>query len=138
MRAVSPLFHLPAFRRGVIFIYSLALISAGLISEISVADEVKTKPTARHHQVNIVGFKFVPSELKVSKGDTITWINSDIAPHSVIIKGDAKELENIEITPILNSKQSATFTLVNGFNYQCGIHPSMKGKITLIPLENQK
>jgi len=86
----------------------------------------------KQHQITIVGFKFQPSELFVSKGDTIIWTNKDIAPHSIMLPNSNKL-----ISPVLQSEQSFTLKVDSGFNYICGIHPSMKGKIRLKkPLKN--
>ena len=37
---------------------------------------------AKNHMVEIRGFKFVPDTLAVAPGDTITWTNRDLAPHT--------------------------------------------------------
>jgi plastocyanin len=81
-----------------------------------------------HHQVVITGFKFVPEELKVSLGDTVTWINKDIVPHNVINSNNPKEAVSTDLL----SGEKYTFVVRDSLRYECGFHPSMKGKL-LIP-----
>lgn len=82
---------------------------------------------AVNHQVIITGFKFVPEELKVSIGDTVTWINEDIVPHNVI----NNKSKGVVSTDLL-SGEKYTFMVKSSLTYECGFHPSMKGKL-LVP-----
>ena len=83
---------------------------------------------AVHHQVVITGFKFEPDELKVSLGDTVTWINIDIVPHNII----NSHYQNEAVSTDLLSGEKYTFVVEDSLTYECGFHPSMKGKL-LIP-----
>src|SRR5687768_16670336 len=38
--------------------------------------------TPKRHVVEIRGFEFEPAILQVSAGDTVTWINRDLVPHT--------------------------------------------------------
>ena len=80
------------------------------------------------HQVDITGFEFAPSILKVKPGDTITWTNRDIAPHT------ATALDGSWDTGRLNRGQSATITVTSGFSsaYLCTFHPMMKASLEII------
>lgn len=75
------------------------------------------------NEISIQNFAFNPATLTVAKGTTITWINNDSAPHQ--IKADTFNSESLG----KGQKFSFTFNETGAFDYTCGIHPSMKGKI---------
>lgn len=78
--------------------------------------------------IDIQGFAFSPNNVTVNVGDTIVWTNKDAAPHSILFN------DGTFASAILNINQSTsqTFTQTGTFDYVCGIHPSMKGKITVV------
>jgi len=102
----------------------IIVMSLVLSSCFSVASDNNQK--ARHHRVLISGFAFEPEELTVKKGDSITWINKDIAPHNVTISDNQKM-----ISPNLLTGEKFTFKITSDFDYECGLHPSMLGKIII-------
>ena len=57
----------------------------------------------------------------------ITWTNKDGAPHQVVVA--SKNLK----TAVLNKDQSGRLTIAEpgSYDYICGIHPNMKGKIVV-------
>ena len=75
--------------------------------------------------VSIAAFAFGPEHVMVAAGQPITWVNTDISPHQVSITGTAQK------TPILLSGQSASLTVAQPgtYDYICGLHPRIKGKI---------
>jgi plastocyanin len=77
--------------------------------------------------VTIAGFKFNPDTVTAAPNASITWTNDDSAPHQVVV--GAKNLT----TPVLNKGQSAELKIADAgsYDYICGIHPSMKGKIVV-------
>jgi plastocyanin len=77
--------------------------------------------------VTIQNFKFGPDSVSAAAKAPITWTNKDGAPHQIVIA--AKNLK----TPVLNNGQSAQLSLADAgtYDYVCGIHPSMKGKIAV-------
>ena len=80
---------------------------------------------AMHHQIVITGFKFEPEELEVSLGDTVTWVNKDIVPHNVINSNHQKEAVSTDLL----KGDKYTFVVKDSLTYECGFHPSMKGKL---------
>lgn len=91
------------------------------------ADEIPFR--VMHHQVEISGFNFILKQLKVNIGDTITWTNKDIVPHNIIDSINQKL-----ISPDLSTGEMFTFVVKDSMLYECGLHPSMKGTISLIDL----
>lgn len=77
--------------------------------------------------VTIASFKFSPETVTVAPNAAITWTNTDGAPHQVVVA--AKNLR----TPVLNKGQSAQLKIAESgsYDYICGIHPSMKGRIVI-------
>jgi plastocyanin len=72
-------------------------------------------------------YRFLPQDIRVSAGDTVTWKNDDRATHTVIANND--EFDSGEITP--GGTFSYTFEETGVFNYSCTIHPAMIGSVTV-------
>ena len=84
-------------------------------------------PSAGAGAVTIKDFAFDPGDLTVAKGTTVTWKNDDSATHRIKSGDgsfDSKDLKN-------GDSFDHTFDTAGTFDYVCGIHPSMKGKITV-------
>ena len=77
--------------------------------------------------VEINGFDFVPRDLTVPAGVTITWVNRDSAPH------DATESSGAWSTTRLKQGQRASlrFEEPGTFEYRCSIHTDMTAKLTV-------
>ncbi len=80
-------------------------------------------------EVAISGFKFVPADIEVAPGTTVTWTNQDETPHTVQDEGEDQFEESQEL------QQGETFTFTyetpGSYPYICGIHPYMKGTVTV-------
>jgi plastocyanin len=76
--------------------------------------------------VSIAEFLFGPEKISVKTGETITWTNIDDSPHQVTVQG-----QTTLRTPVLLKGQSTVvlFKDVGAYDYICGLHPTMKGKI---------
>jgi len=96
-----------------IFPLALAVMTTGTLGAL-----------AADHSVSIIGFKFVPANLTVSAGDTVTFINNDGAPHTATGSGFN--------TGTLGKGQSGTITIsaAGTYEYKCNFHQAMKGTIT--------
>ncbi len=79
--------------------------------------------------VKIDNFVFVPDTLTIHPGDTVTWQNVDDIPHTVsAVKGAFR-------SKALDTEDTFSFTFSNigEFEYFCGLHPHMKGKVIVAP-----
>lgn len=78
---------------------------------------------AQGNGIVIENFSFNPGTLTVSSGTTVVWTNNDSVLHS--IKSDTFNSQP------LSKGQSFEFMFANKgtYDYSCGIHPSMKGRI---------
>lgn len=89
----------------------------------------KSSSTAepKEHVVKITGFKFIPETLVVKSGDTITWINKDIAPHTAT--ADDMSFDTGELK--LNESGSIKVTADQSISYFCRFHPTMRASLNL-------
>lgn len=62
--------------------------------------------------------------LNATAGKPLKFLNTDDSPHFIVVQGGPK-------TDVLLRGQSAsvTFDKAGGYNYICGLHPSMKGTV---------
>jgi plastocyanin len=77
------------------------------------------------NEVKIENFVFAPVELTVSAGTSVTWINRDDVPHT-IVSVNGKFRSNALDT---DDKYSHTFANPGTYEYFCSVHPKMTGKI---------
>jgi amicyanin len=72
---------------------------------------------------------FIPGEITVAPGTTVTWVNNEAMPHTVVDqnKGFRSKMLAKEAT------FSFTFTTAGDYDYLCSIHPNMKGKVVVKP-----
>ncbi len=99
---------------------SLAAAALVVLAGAAAGDEAK---------VGIDNFAFTPAELIVKPGATVTFENHDDIPHLVVAvdgKYRSKALDT-------NDRFSITFDKPGEYNYFCGLHPQMKGKIVVAP-----
>ena len=98
-----------------------AVLAALLTAAAPHGSAEQTAPTV--HRVEIGQFKFVPETLDVAPGDTITWINLDIVPHTVTALDGSWDSANLnpdmEWSTIVAPSMSG--------DYFCRYHPSMIG-----------
>jgi len=76
-------------------------------------------------EIKIDNLAFGPKELTVAPGTTVTWVNRDDLPHSVVDKSKAFRSKTLDT----NNSFSFTFANAGTFDYICGLHPQMTGKI---------
>jgi plastocyanin len=75
--------------------------------------------------ITIDNFTFAPAEFKVPVGTTVTWVNRDDIPHTVV-ETDKKFRSKALDT---DDSFSYTFTTPGTFDYFCSLHSKMVGKI---------
>ncbi|HXA56844.1 MAG TPA: cupredoxin family copper-binding protein [Candidatus Acidoferrum sp.] len=78
-------------------------------------------------EVKIDNFSFSPTELTVAAGTTVTWVNQDDVPHTVVGTGGAFKSKALDT----DDKFSFTFDKAGTYAYFCGVHPMMTGKIVV-------
>jgi len=78
--------------------------------------------------VKIDNFAFEAQAVTVAPGDTVTWINDDDAPHTVVAD-DGKSFRSKTLDT--GDRFSFTFKSAGTFGYFCSVHPHMTGKVVV-------
>lgn len=87
-----------------------------------------TTPTATS-SVSIENFAFMPPDITVKKGTTVTWTNNDSTAHTVTASSGKTGPVSSQLSP--SAKYSFTFDQTGTFHYHCSIHPTMLGTVTV-------
>ena len=82
---------------------------------------------AAGNEVTIDNFAFAPNELAVKAGTTVVFRNRDDIPHSVV--GSKGEFHSKALDT--DDSFSFTFTKAGTYDYSCGLHPRMQGRIVV-------
>ena len=103
-------------------VLGIGALSTGHKSFLVNAQE-KTSTT----EVKIDNFSFGPAALTVPVGSTVTWVNRDDIPHTVVSTDDPKTFKSKVLDT--DEKFSFTFSKAGTYPYFCSIHPKMTGKV---------
>jgi plastocyanin len=95
---------------------------------LAVIDIPLSSAVAKSETVTIDNFTFRPAELTVNPGTSVTWVNRDDIPHNIVSTDNS-----FHKSPPLDTgeKFSHTFEKSGVYHYICGIHPQMKGVVTV-------
>jgi plastocyanin len=88
----------------------------------SAAPAASQPGTSREYHITIKGLQFLPARLEIKVGDSVTWANADIVPHTVngTKAFDSKNLGVGQSWRLLAMKKGV-------FHYACAYHPTMLG-----------
>jgi len=78
-------------------------------------------------EVRIDNFTFGPDALTVPVNSTVTWVNKDDIPHTVVAKDGAFKSRALDT----DQKFSFQFDKAGTYSYYCSVHPKMVGKIVV-------
>jgi plastocyanin len=89
--------------------------------------------TAGANDVVITGYEFVPAELDVAAGTTVTWNNAETDPPvDHWVKSSPGQAPLIDSDTLSAGKSySQTFNQPGEYDYYCNIHNFMKGKLVV-------
>jgi plastocyanin len=79
--------------------------------------------------VSIENFAFVPQEVVVKVGETVTWKNNDSSAHTVTFNDGSFDSGVISS----GKSKSHVFTKVGTYPYHCSLHPGMAGSVVVTP-----
>lgn len=90
-----------------------------------------TQPPGAVQYKNVViqNFSFTPDTTNIEVGKTVIWTNNDSTVHTVHSIG-AGPLNSGNLNP--GDSYSQTFTEKGTYEYQCNIHPSMRGRVIVV------
>ena len=74
--------------------------------------------------MKIDNFTFSPADLTVAPGTTVTWVNGDDIPHTVVATSGAFRSRALDTEDMF----SFTFARAGEFEYFCSLHPHMTGR----------
>jgi plastocyanin len=80
-------------------------------------------------KVGIDNFTFTPGTITVRAGTKVEWENNDDIPHSIV--ESTGKFHSMALDT--EDKFSFTFGQAGTFEYFCGLHPHMVGKIVVTP-----
>jgi plastocyanin len=101
----------------------MRLIAIVILAVTAIVILIPGVAAADNAQVLIRHFQFQPDSITINRGDTVTWTHPGPVSHTV-------KFANSE-SPVLKNgaSYSKTFYQPGTYNYECGIHPSMRGTV---------
>ena len=113
-----------------IFVSAVTLAAVALAIMTSVPTQARPAAGDQKgkYEVKIDNFSFSPATVTIPVGATVTWINQDDLPHT-IVSSEGKTLKSTVLDT--DQKFSYTFSKAGAYPYYCGIHPKMTGKIVV-------
>ena len=107
----------------------LTVLFAVLASAPCLAEEANNAGAGPVATVTMDHNTFIPGEITVVPGTTVTWVNKEGMPHTVV------DLNKGFRSKILAKDASFSFTFATAgdYDYLCSIHPNMKGKVIVKP-----
>jgi plastocyanin len=76
-------------------------------------------------KVSIANFAFVPADITIAPGETVTWINNDGAPHGLKYPDGAIGTDLL----LPGATFSRRFDQPGTYTYNCSVHPYMTGRV---------
>jgi plastocyanin len=78
-------------------------------------------------EVKIDNFSFGPATITVAPGTTVTWVNHDDIPHTVVSTDSVFKSKVLDT----DEKFSYTFPKAGTYPYFCSIHPKMTATVVV-------
>jgi amicyanin len=107
----------------------LTILFAALASTPCLAEDANSADVGPVATVSMDHNTFIPTEITVVPGTTVTWVNNEAMPHTVVDSNKGFRSKTL----IKDATFSFTFTTAGDYDYQCSIHPNMKGKVIVKP-----
>src|ERR1700720_2797517 len=105
----------------------VALLFTALASTPGLAED--QQDAAASPVVSIDHNTFIPSEITVAPGTTVTWVNNEAMPHTVVDPDKGFRSKTL----VKDAKFSFIFTTAGEYSSLCSIQPNMKGKVIVKP-----
>ena len=109
----------------------LCAISCLNLSAFALAGDMKDadSTSSKQNTIEIKDFAFNPQTITVKSGQTITWINRDEEPHTVV-----SVEKQFKKSTALDTDQEFTITAgaPGTYTYFCSVHPKMTGTIIVV------
>ena len=106
---------------------AVAMLLGPVVGALLAFGTVAAEETKDANVVTIDNFVFTPPELSIAVGTTVKWVNHDDIPHTVVDKTKAFRSKALDT----DDAYSFTFASAGTYDYFCGLHPHMQGKIVV-------
>jgi plastocyanin len=118
------------------------LLAGGIVMGIAMADHMNggmmhrrgdsgpqtpVVATSRDVSVEIRNYDYLPRDLTIDAGSTVTWTNYDDAPHTATEQDDAWGSGRLD----RNEIAALSFEAAGRYEYYCTYHPYMKATLTV-------
>jgi plastocyanin len=103
------------------FVTVVSLAALWSVAASSLSSAAPPDPT----QIVIKDFMFTPNSLTVKAGSTVSWVNQDDEPHSVVSDTGLFRSGAVDT----NENFSFKFDKPGTYHFTCAIHPRMVGTI---------
>jgi plastocyanin len=107
----------------------LTLLFAAIASAPCLAEEANNAGSGPVPTVTMDHNTFIPEEITVVPGTTVTWVNKELMPHTVVDTNKGFRSKTLA----KDASFSFTFATAGEYDYLCSIHPNMKGKVIVKP-----
>ncbi len=107
----------------------LAALLAAMLQRVLLAAPAAAAESAAETKVTIDNFTFTPQSVTIKAGTTVTWVNQDDIPHTVVASEKAFRSKVLDT----DNTYSFTFTTAGTYQYFCSLHPHMTGTIVVEP-----
>ncbi|MCL5778069.1 cupredoxin family copper-binding protein [Limibaculum sp. FT325] len=84
---------------------------------------------AHEVEVHVARFAFEPARVEIRVGDSVTWLNRDLAPHTATADGGGWDTGALP----QGAAGRITFDTAGHHSYVCAFHPHMKGAVVVRP-----
>jgi amicyanin len=115
--------------QGALHALRLFFLFTTLASSPGLAEDPNNAAASPAVTVSMDHSTFIPSEITVAPGTTVTWVNVETMPHTVVDLNKAFRSKTL----VKDGTFSFTFTTAGDYDYLCSIHPNMKGKVIVKP-----
>ena len=99
----------------------------GVVLLVAAATFAARSAPATDAEVDIDQFTFLPQRITVKAGTTVTWINEDDVPHTIVSSSKVFKSKALDTA----DKFSFTFTTPGTYEYFCSLHPHMTGAVVV-------
>ena len=104
-----------------------SLLRRMMVAGVVVLISAPALMAATDAKVSIDNFSFSPKPLAIPVGTTVTWINQDDIPHSVVVMALKIKSEPLDSSETFAHK----FDQAGTYDYICGLHPFMHGQVVV-------
>jgi plastocyanin len=112
-------------RKSPLIAMALAIAPAGFLAGSAVWPLSAAVAAPSAAVVHIDNFTFNQAVLRVKPGTTVTWVNGDDIPHTVVAKDKSFKSKVLDT----GDKFSFTFAKPGEYEYFCSLHPHMTGRV---------